>query len=170
MRRNNPHILVWNEVLQDLRFIIKMSSLDLVLAYSAFFLFNIFIDGYGSNPDGSFFEPIGVLATFLLLTFAFPFVETLLLQLIPILLLKKTGLGTWGIIITDALLFSSLHIPQYDLYIEVLLVIPGAIILAWTFLTYAQSSWFKAFYITMAIHALSNFIVTTHTFIEEYIL
>ena len=151
-------MLVWNEAVQDLRFILKMTSLDLVITYSALLLFNIFIDGYGNNEDGSFFESIGVTTVFLLLTFAFPFIETLLLQLIPILLLKKTGLHKWIIIIIDALLFSSLHIPQYDLYVEIVYSFPGGIILAWSFIKYYKVSWFRAFYVTMTIHALSNFI------------
>lgn len=145
---------------QDLVFILKMYSLDLVLSLIINYSFAFFIEGYSNDSAQNFFEPWGITKTLVIIVIFFPFWETILLQFIPIWLLKKITSKNAIIITVVASLFVLPHIPHFDYYLEALLIVPGAIILAWSFLKYYDTSILKAILITMLIHSMFNFTVS----------
>lgn len=97
---------------------------------------------------------IPVFLFFLVCVFG-PITETLLLQWLPIKLLRKTGLNILMVVLADAILFSFVHL-NYG-FLHVVAVFPLGVVLAWSFTSKVKESFTEAVLITFSIHSIHNF-------------
>jgi len=144
----------------SLRFIFELSFVAILGKLLIGFLIGIIfvaLDLKTNHLPASDYQEIADLTTlFLLLCVIAPILETIIAQWLPITLLKKFISNINLIIGIDALLFTLAHYWIYGFfYIPVIL--PSALVLAWSFYLYRKKSFSKAFWITSAIHGLHNF-------------
>ncbi len=135
-------------------------SLYILLGYAFTFVVSILL--FAIAPDGSDFNPISdkntidiVFVRYLYFVFIAPFVETIIFQLAPFLLLRfilKGHFRFWSYILLSAFLFSLNH-PFGDYYI-ILTFIIGAVL---AFLFYvAKLRRQNALLLVSVIHAINN--------------
>lgn len=100
---------------------------------------------------------------FIFLCILTPLLETILFQWLPVMLLNKITSNISLIVGIDAVFFTAVHWPRYG-FPMFIVVVPGAILLAWSFALYNKTSFTRAFLVTSAIHMLFNLTAAPYIF------
>jgi len=142
------------------RFILEMFFILFVLKYAikgiSFFVFPMFGMDVLNNFEGrgELLLRFHWVFSFFLVCIFMPFVETITVQMIPIIVGSKFITSKLTLILISASIFTYLH-SSYPAIFLVYIFLAG-IIYAWSFITYRKEGCFAAVFITSIIHGLSN--------------
>jgi hypothetical protein len=150
----------------NIRFIFELVSLDFVLRASLVIFPETLINTDGeSNTERLAQEGLWVL--FLVGVILAPALETIIGQWLPIKVASLFTNNKFYIVLFSALFFSSLHLPGGLTIFFV--VLPGGLVLAWSFLIKREESCLKAYWITAVIHGLANLVsIIIYLFEKSY--
>ncbi len=148
------------------RFIVEMYTITLISKIVLSILFFIYWKVLNSNGvafgvdidsySNSFLNGIHWVIGFIIICIIAPFFETIIGQLIPILISSRIFNKITYILGSSVMINTVLHYP-FDIH-ELSILLFLSTILAWSFLTYMKEGYWKAIFVTATIHALNNFI------------
>lgn len=150
----------------NIRFIVELVALDFVLKVSLAIFPGLLINTGGESNTEKLAQE-GLWMLFLGLVIVTPALETIIGQWLPIKIASLFTNNKDRIVLFSALFFSSLHIPTGGLT-TFLAVLPGGVVLAWSFLIKQEESFYEAYWITTAIHGLHNFIAACIFLVARY--
>jgi membrane protease YdiL (CAAX protease family) len=139
----------------SIRFIIEIVLLDFLLKIILALFLSSLIDGDGISNTEQFAQH-GISSLFIIGVILVPAIETLIGQWLPIQVVSLFSHHPATLISVSALFFASLHL-SWDLA-TFFAVLPGGVLLAWSFVLKRKKSFWHAYWITTAIHSLHNFI------------